>query len=227
MYIVTFEGKCDFYLKEELIVNRFEDKKIKEATISAKDGNIVINFKSDYSEDKEALYATQKTLEDYRKIFVFETGYEIRDLYWKTTIPLVTDNQNLVSVIMKSRSELKAEVTVIRPLNNEQDLKDKLEKNTIKDYTSYVNLFINISQMKDTIGKFILFYSLLSALHGKQKSVDEFIKSVQPSIECRDSTRVGATFQETIYSFLRNQIGHTTEETETDTLSREISDNIN
>ncbi|QNK87767.1 hypothetical protein H7992_21790 [Sporosarcina sp. resist] len=226
MFKISFKGKCHFFLAEELVIKQFKDEKIKRAIISAKSGTFKIDFTADYSDDGRALYVTQKILEDYTKIFLMETGYEIHDIQWKSIIPIDTEEKNEKVLRFRDNIDLRSELTIIRPLENEQDLKGKLENHSTDDYTSYVNLFINVSRINDEIGKFVLFYSILSALHGRQISVDDFIKSIEPNVVLRETSRENADFDETIYSFLRNQIGHTSEETDTVTLNREIKENI-
>lgn len=65
------------------------------------------------------------------------------------------------------------------------------------------------------------------ALKVNQRSVDNFIKSIESDVEVRPTARENASFDETIYSFLRNQIGHTQETTDTNELHREVSLNLN
>ncbi|OPH52184.1 hypothetical protein BC351_33160 [Paenibacillus ferrarius] len=79
----------------------------------------------------------------------------------------------------------------------------------------YKRLYRNVLQIADPIARFMLLYSLLQlALEAdNQKGVDDFIRITtwyNSSLD-RITTRTGANFKETIYSWLRNAVGHTQE----------------
>lgn len=79
----------------------------------------------------------------------------------------------------------------------------------------YKRLYRNILQIADPIARFMLLYSLLQlALEAdNQKEVDDFIRITTwyNSTLDRITTRKRANFKETIYSWLRNAVGHTQE----------------
>ncbi|BFH11511.1 hypothetical protein WJ0W_005450 [Paenibacillus melissococcoides] len=79
----------------------------------------------------------------------------------------------------------------------------------------YKRLYRNVLQIADPIARFMLLYSLMQlALEAdNQKQVDDFIRitSWYNSTLDRITTRKGANFKETIYSWLRNAVGHTQE----------------
>lgn len=69
-----------------------------------------------------------------------------------------------------------------------------------------------IMQHSDPVAKFLHFYSVLLALVGgkdeKQAKVDAFIKSCEKTVAITTATYNGKTVNETVYSRLRNEIGH-------------------
>ncbi|MGO4787424.1 hypothetical protein AB4124_08330 [Paenibacillus sp. 2KB_20] len=79
----------------------------------------------------------------------------------------------------------------------------------------YKRLYRNVLQIADPIARFMLLYSLMQlALEAdNQKEVDNFIRITTwyDSNLDRITTRKRASYKETIYSWLRNAIGHTQE----------------
>jgi hypothetical protein len=79
----------------------------------------------------------------------------------------------------------------------------------------YKRLYRNVLQIADPIARFMLLYSLMQLALGaeSQKELDNFIKISKwynASLD-RVTTRKGSDIKETIYSWLRNAIGHTQE----------------
>jgi hypothetical protein len=218
---ITYNGKCDFRLDDELVIEKFDDKQIEKAIIKASSGDFSVTFYTSYSDENRALNSTSAILEEYRKIFLFETGFEIRDIHC-TSIGQEEKNK----VVLGSRAIVKAELTVIRHLENQNDIKRMLETYKNDDFNDYANIFTNVCAMKDLIGKYILLYSILSALKGPQREVDKYIRSIEPNVEMRKTTKPNANYDETIYTYLRNQIGHTTDKTDTTKLNDEVLLNI-
>lgn len=107
-----------------------------------------------------------------------------------------------------------------------QEIKHKIENMPVGSTNDFKRIFIEVSKLEDPISKFTLYYSLLSILKGKQEKVDEFIESVDKDVTKRETTRKDIDFEETIYTYLRNQVGHVQEDTELDLLTCEIRNNV-
>lgn len=85
------------------------------------------------------------------------------------------------------------------------DFKSSLEEN--KKYSIYYRLYRE-AMRSDSISSFLLLYSLLAMIKGpQQKEIDKFIFHEVPDTLVRQSTKNNG--KETIYTFLRNQVGHT------------------
>ncbi|KAF6558318.1 hypothetical protein G9G63_25975 [Paenibacillus sp. EKM202P] len=84
-----------------------------------------------------------------------------------------------------------------------------------QSYNEYKRLYRNVLQIADPIARFVLLYSLIQlALDANsQREVDDFIRTTtwyNATLD-RTTTKKGANAKETIYSWLRNTIGHTQE----------------
>jgi hypothetical protein len=70
-------------------------------------------------------------------------------------------------------------------------------------------VFRRVLQCDDPVEEFMLHYSLLTAFEGgNQPAVDEFIRQHEPGVEERTSPHTSKN--ETIYTCLRNEVGHHT-----------------
>lgn len=66
-------------------------------------------------------------------------------------------------------------------------------------------------QNKDSVSRFIFFYSILGLIKGKQDKIDDFIRIKEPSVKYEASTNPSRPrHMETIYTYYRNQVSHTT-----------------
>ena len=228
MYIIKFEGKCDFLL-ETMSLENIQNPKIISAVLSSSSGSFFCEIRSNYSNEGETIYYCSEYLQNLISIILYETGYRVRKIEWKF---LQSDegtetNPNTKTLVFRDSIEIRSEITVIKPIELPLVLKSKLENNQSYVTSGYKSLFVEITKIDDVIAKFILFYSILTALKGKQRFVDNFIKTIEPNVEMRPTTLKNANYYETIYSFLRNQIGHTQETTDTEELHREVSSKLN
>lgn len=105
----------------------------------------------------------------------------------------------------------------------EKDLLDQTKGND-----TYDNIYKLILSSSDEISKYILLYSMLSLLKGKQEYVDKFIENELNKkgikIEYRRSTKF--QFDTTIYTWLRNEIGHTTKKSDINEIKNLINIHI-
>ena len=80
-------------------------------------------------------------------------------------------------------------------------------------FTPFVHQFFRMAlQNKDSVSRYIFFYSILGLIKGNQKKIDDFIKIMEPSVKLEPCTNPRiAGYMETIYTYYRNQVSHTTE----------------
>lgn len=226
MYFIKFEGKCDFTLGKMSLQN-IQHSNIKSVVLGSDAGDFFCEITSSHSNERKAIIGCDEYVHNLVSIILYETGYQIRKIEWKSIENINAENSDNNALTFRGSVGIRAEIKIIKPIEDPVELKSKLENISTNIMIGYKKLFIEITKFDDALAKFILFYSILTALKGNQKLVDNFIKSIEPAVEVRPTTRENANFNETIYSFLRNQIGHTQETTDTNELHKEISLNLN
>ncbi len=89
------------------------------------------------------------------------------------------------------------------------DLKNMLERKHHPGFLHY-DLFYFAIGRTDPLSKFMTLYSIILTLcHDKQENVDKFVLSVQPSVATNLPYRPRRSgLPETVYTRLRNQVGH-------------------
>jgi hypothetical protein len=65
-----------------------------------------------------------------------------------------------------------------------------------------------ILTVEDDVSRFLLLYALLYEIKGNQLAVDNYIKTKEPSVLLLQTTRSGQSYNETIYTWWRNQAQH-------------------
>jgi hypothetical protein len=116
-------------------------------------------------------------------------------------------------------------ITVDLPKNISKELEQSLIDNSLLTKLKndpYQRLYRAAMRTVDQLGKFMLLYGILYDLLKSQKKIDELIKREEPGVEERASTRKGKD-NETIYTWLRNQIGHPQKDTNLSKVEIEIS----
>lgn len=107
------------------------------------------------------------------------------------------------------------------------ELRNSLQKKLHSGFF-YYDLFYFALGLSDPIAKFMALYSIvLSLCSDKQEKVDQFILSQRPSVRTNPphkSRKSGV--QETIYTRLRNQVGHVRPGTTLQTTRSEIEENL-
>jgi len=99
---------------------------------------------------------------------------------------------------------LRGNVTVRSSDNIIQNIQAKICRNDTLS-TAHL-LYRDALYIENHIGQFFSLYSILSLLKGSQFKVDQFILSLEPEVEICLGTN--GRRDETIYTYLRNQLGH-------------------
>ncbi|UBF24846.1 hypothetical protein K9N68_24785 [Kovacikia minuta CCNUW1] len=104
----------------------------------------------------------------------------------------------------------------------------KLLQKTYHFSLFYYDLFYSALGLTDPLAKFMALYSLLLTLcHDKQENVDIFILKVQPTVSTNPPYRARKSgVPETIYTRLRNQIGHVRPGTTVEATREEMEANL-
>ena len=102
------------------------------------------------------------------------------------------------------------------------ELKRNLEEN--KNLSIYYRLYREAMRSEST-SSFLFLYSLLAIIKGpSQKKVDKFILQELPDTIMKQSTKNNDN--ETIYTFLRNQVGHTQQNSRINEIKWEIDERL-
>lgn len=92
----------------------------------------------------------------------------------------------------------------------------------------YVELFYSAMSIHDSTAKYIFLYSILLQKYANykqpQKEIDEYIRESVGEIEEKESTKHGN--METIYTWLRNQVGHTHENSDISEIRTKIEKHV-
>jgi hypothetical protein len=95
---------------------------------------------------------------------------------------------------------------------------------SLKD--SYLGLYRFSSGQRDPVAKFMFLYNLLLLLAGdKQAEVDNRIRAVDPAVTVTPSPHK-PNVTETLFTRLRNEVGHRRKNTDPRTTAREIEQNV-
>ncbi|MCM3567866.1 hypothetical protein [Neobacillus mesonae] len=104
-------------------------------------------------------------------------------------------------------------------------IRDKHLIHSIQSKTNF-QLFKEAMRVREEIGQFVILYSILIDLKGPQQfKVDNFIKSAEKNVELRTSTK-NENQKETIYTWIRNQLGHTQKTSDLKEVRILVSNNI-
>lgn len=87
----------------------------------------------------------------------------------------------------------------------------------------YDKLFEDIMKIKDDISRYIMLYGILELRYGTQKDIDIAIKQQEPNVKLERTRRSNKNFDETVYTWLRNQYGHPDLGTKVEDIDNEIS----
>jgi hypothetical protein len=190
--------------------------------ISAKNSN-TIYFKFNLFESIDLLETAQQVaqqpLEHIVNLLIYKYGYIVRQ------VELDRFNNQVFGY---SRITISSHMTVG---DNLEGLKVGLEDiellNKLKNNMKF-HLFKSAIYIQDPFGKFMFLYSILYDILGNQNNVETFIKENYKDIELRK--RIKTYFdgtenevEETIFTWIRNHIGHTHKTTNME----EVKGNIN
>lgn len=177
--------------------------------------------------DADAL--TKDIADDIVNRLAFEVVLSI-DQPHRTGLTLPKDTSGSRSTLTVSNNlRWNVEAPPIEPGPTErQELTKLLEQPGHNLYSAY-RFALNQS---DAVARFMWLYNILLQLEGgsrqwqkqKQKPVDNFIRSVEPDV--KQSQRPGEQYEETIYSRLRNEVGHKRPDATPQKTRDEIKENV-
>lgn len=107
-----------------------------------------------------------------------------------------------------------------------RQLLDVLEKGTIKGEKEYYPMYRSAVATDDAIARYMLLYMiLLYIFDDSQNKVDKFIRTQDSGVEYKDKPK-GFNGKETVYTRLRNQIGHRRKDTSIEDTRTEMNRHV-
>ncbi len=218
---VTYQGTAYFKIPQDVVLNNLSGH-IEKASLSADGSKITIEFITNFDSEVKALNATHELVKEIERKIFFHWNKEILNIECKK-IEMSTSNEDTKIIILQDRVNLQSSIQVISSVSNDEiaNFSNAIDSN--RQETSYFKLFFDIAKMNDKIGSFIMLYSLLLlVIDSRQRIVDEYILDVYPEIETRETTREDRNYHETLYTWLRNQLGHLKEDGNSAQINQEI-----
>lgn len=80
-----------------------------------------------------------------------------------------------------------------------------------------------ILTVEDDVSRYLLLYALMYEIKGNQLAVDNYIKTKEPSVVMLQTTRSGQTYNETIYTWWRNQAQHMQSNTDIELIKKHFN----
>lgn len=222
---LTYDVDVDLVVEKPTKITPTEINHIKEVILTGKNdskGNSVNGLTMDIILTLNDEIQGKKVAEDYlgymKRIFYFEE-YKVLNRWNLQSFTIEKEDS-----VHYGFNDTLAMIEAVKIKSSYQDLehlKSSLEKNSLYQ-SPFLDLYMSIIKIEGDVGKYIMTYSILSAIIGNQREVDEFIQKCEDGVEMKDSTLKGSNKKETIYTYLRNQLGHTEESTNADELEKEI-----
>jgi hypothetical protein len=171
-------------------------------------------------QDAETL--TRPLLDDIINLMVYKfnatfnkpniNGYKVEQAWVKASASITLQNIQQYELTETDRNWLSSEV-------NSQALISKLKLNV------HFIQYKSILTIEDDVSRFLLLYALLYEMKGKKQGlVDTYIQTKEPSVPMRPTTRPDKKYDETIYSWWRNQAQHMESTTDIEDVTKQFID---
>lgn len=152
---------------------------------------------------------TKKAMENILNKIAFNTANYIG-------IPMI--RSEITKKSSKGYGKIKSVRTLCKKTDSQKlnEIFNCLEKNYEKE-SFYFELYRSALQIKNEIARFLFLYSILFDLINSDKkkssqgNVDDFIRNQNKNVKEKKTTRFNKEYLETIYTYYRNQVSHTNE----------------
>ncbi|MBD2463979.1 hypothetical protein H6G89_23535 [Oscillatoria sp. FACHB-1407] len=216
--------------------------KVPKITLKSSEEGISLKIEIANAESsKEVICEAEKTAKHLAKILTFKSGSYHQDfkIVQKNLMQELPDGTNRMITYVVGMTEHLCNVRtslVIKPDKLPQ-FKSSIQKIS-QNQSPYYDLFYFALGLQDPIAKFMVLYNIALDLckrqnsktqewEEKQKYVDEFILSIRPNVPVYSFQRKDSIISETIYTKLRNQVGHTRPDTNLEETRNEMVTNLN
>lgn len=217
MYLVKFIGRASFTWNDQFQVNDSNYPQVTKVGIISKNNELhfslhLVNITKEHLTSKASEYL-QRLLD----ALLYNEGRYVDGLEFREALAAEADG-NYKPIIFSSSDDLEAEVKVVNEVKAEE-ARNKFMNLLSRPQSFYREMYIDITRLEIETARYILYYSLLFEIVNEnkpenekgQKNVDDFIKQKLTQVVELPATKQNKANNkmETIFTYLRNQIGHT------------------
>lgn len=220
-YVVTYTARSYLEIKGNIILKSLGNLYIHRALLESNNQKFKITFYTSLSDGDKAIEQTRLLVSKIERLINYKYNEQVLeqihlfDSYYNDP-----DNLQVRSI---TTTQSRASPIIIKHIKDPLEIKEDLETNLSNYYSTYIDIYADLLKMNNGEGSFMMYYSLLYDLFGKQKSVDEYIVRQEPTVIMKKTTQPGSDFKETIYSYIRNQIGHLNNEGDVKWIREQVS----
>lgn len=222
--IVVFSADSFLEIKHPIELKRLGSRFIKKAILKSNNQKFKLTFYTVFTEIDFAIEQTKYIVNNIEKIINYKYDKQMLERIYVYDAYLFTPGKLSVRSITHSVSTVNAIVITHLPDEKISEFKSTLESDVYNN-NPYFNTYSNLIKVEDSLGKFIMLYSLLSELlgHQHQRDLDKhYIRIQEPNVREEKTTKENKNYNETIYTHLRNRVGHLDKETDIDWLLQQV-----
>ncbi|TAE60034.1 MAG: hypothetical protein EAZ76_11110 [Nostocales cyanobacterium] len=212
------------------------DSKLFLATVkSAKNEGVILKVEIINVDSVQQIFSQAQEVADYTTKILTFTFNTLFQRFRKVDENIVQEEeqaggtkQTIIYAFLGTGMGINVDLDHIATNRQLSEVKQLLEKRTYQEF-AYYNLFYSALNFKDAMSKFMALYSIALSLCGdSQEKVDQCILSFQPSIKTNPPYRQRKSgVPETIYTRLRNEVGHIRPNTTIEQTRQEMEKNLN
>ncbi|MFN4875537.1 MAG: hypothetical protein ACK5GT_03585 [Aphanizomenon sp.] len=215
---VIFQAASHFFLFESIEFH-YPDSKVLLATVkSSKSEGVILTVDITNTDSKHELFIKAREIADYTtKVLTWKFEWvfqKFRQVDEKIVEEQLQPDGSIREIFHNREPVLKIGGGASKQWldfgsSQESEIKTLLEQKNLNRFV-YYDLFYFAIELTDPISKFmVLYYIILDLCNDNQDDVDQFIISFKPSVVTNPPYRMRRSgVAETIYTRLRNQVGH-------------------
>ncbi|MDB9488679.1 hypothetical protein PN492_19355 [Dolichospermum circinale CS-537/01] len=233
---ITFQAEFNFFLFES-IEFAYPDSKVLLATVkSSQFEGVILTVEIINASSKNEIFIKAREVADYTtKVLTWKFEWvfkKFRQVDEKIVEEQLQPDGSIREIFHNPEPVLKIGGGASKQWldfgsSQESEIKSLLEQDNLNRFI-YCDLFCFAIELTDPISKFmILYYIILDLCNDNQDDVDQFIISFEPNVPTNPPYRTRRSgVSETIYTRLRNQIGHARRGTTMEHTRSEMATNL-
>ncbi|RFB18938.1 hypothetical protein DZB84_01405 [Bacillus sp. HNG] len=223
MSFIKYRGEIGKILFEPLYFE-YDDNNVISLKIykNEKEENYIyfhFTFKDKISDLESAKKLTKKYLNDFTNLLLYLYGYSVKHL----EVHEFTD-----TIFLKGSFDYVGTIE-----DNFEKIKDRITDRgllcTLEENISF-RLYKSAMEISDPFGKFMFLYSIIYDIFGNQAKLESYIKSTMNNVETLKRVKTNLKneeiiVEETIFTWIRNHIGHTNKLTDIELIRGQVMKN--